>query len=304
MDYTDTYNRINNHLHSTFEELGPHVLNNCYSVKRSGIRCSDKVKQKLKEQFCFSDRIFNDHDVNFTYHNTVISKKDIRGFTIIHVGYKWNNSYFHFLTEALPSILSIQRNEPIVCLKSSFCVPVLRWFGIQNEIIFDTPKYIKEIITQEFIECGNPSPQKLQLLRSVIEKKVSFEKKYGILIYRRENYRKILNHDEVLLMLTHKYPKIEWHVFDVLPIEKTAELFSKGCVIIGPHGAGFTNMVFAPTGIDIVEFMDIEHPNVCYWHMSEMLGNKYHMIECNTTNLNFMISPEFFHKCNLPRLDT
>jgi capsular polysaccharide biosynthesis protein len=297
MEYIDTFRHLNSHLCTP--ALTPLNIEKSYSAKRKGVQCSEATKQNLKQIFKFSDNLFKDHDIHFKNHNVVSLKVGERGFTILHVGYKWSNTYFHFLTEALPSILSIQRSEPIVCLKSSFCVPILRWFGIQNQIIHDTPKYTKEIITQEFIECGNPSLQKIQLLRSVIEQKVCFEKKIGILIYRRENYRKILNHDEVLHMLTHKYPQIEWHVFDVLPIEKTAELFSKARVIAGPHGAGFTNMIFAPKGIDIIEFMDIEHPNVCYWHMSEMLGNTYHMIECKTTNLNFTIPPD----CNLPTLD-
>lgn len=301
MEYIDTYNCLNNHLHSIYTSLNTNT-DNCYSITRSGVQCSEITKENLKKIFNFSDTIFTDHNVNFKFHNVVTLKKSERGFTVVHVGYKWTNTYFHFLTEALPSILSIQRNEPIVCLKSSFCLPILRWFGIENDIIHELPKYTKEIITQEFIECGNPSPQKIQLLRSVIERKLSFEKKIGILIYRRENYRKILNHEELLQMLKKKYSDIEWAVFDLLPIEETAILFSKARIIVGPHGAGFTNMIFAPKGIDIIEFMDIDHPNICYWHLSEMLGHKYHMIECNTVNLNFIISLEFFHKCNLPLL--
>jgi capsular polysaccharide biosynthesis protein len=259
------------------------------------------MKENLKNIFYFSDAIFADHDTYFKFHNVVSSKIGERGASVIHVGYKWTNTYYHFLTEALPAILSIQSNErrihqPIACLKSSFCIPISRWFGIENDIIHELPKYTKEIVTLEFVECGNPSPQKIQLLRFVIEQKLSFEKKIGILIYRRENNRKVLNHDELLQMLKKKYSDVEWVVFDLLPIEETTILFSKARMIVGPHGAGFTNMIFAPKGIDIIEFMDTDNPNICYWHLSEMLGNKYHMIECKTINSNFAIP----QTCELP----
>jgi capsular polysaccharide biosynthesis protein len=241
--------------------------------------------------------MFEDHAVNYMFHETVKKSYNLTGFAVVNLAYKWNNSYYHFLTEALPSALYLQRKyEPAVCLQSAFCIPVLRWFGINNDIVFNVPHHTKEIIEQPYIECGNPSPQKIQLLRDVIEQKVSFAKDIGILIYRREPYRTIINHDEVLKMLKDKYPHIEWHVFDRLSIEETANLFSKARVIVGPHGAGFTNMIFAPKGIDIIEFMPIESPNVCYWHLSEMLGNRYHMVECETHNTNFIIPPSICDK--------
>lgn len=72
-------------------------------------------------------------------------------------------------------------------------------------------------------------------------------------------------------------------------IQETVELFSKAKIIVGPHGAGFTNMLFSPNGITIIEFMDLNNPNICYWHLSEMLQNKYYMIPCKMTNKKFFI---------------
>jgi capsular polysaccharide biosynthesis protein len=297
MDCTNTFRSLNNHLHTTYEEICEDT-SDCYSVRRPGIPCSSKVKQKLQTIFTFSDAMFEDHLANYKPHRVIQKQIGKTGFTIIYLAYKWNYSYFHFLTEALPSMLTIQRSEPIVCLPSSFCVPILRWFGINNMVIHVLPPRTKEVVIQEFIEWGNPSPQKIQLLRAVIEEKVTFEKKIGILIFRKENYRKVLNHDEVLQLLKCRYPEIEWKVFDTLTIDETAQLFSKACVIVGPHGAGLTNMIFAPKGIDIIEFMDADNPNVCYWHLSAMLENRYHMIECTSINQNFTIPLD----CALPKL--
>jgi capsular polysaccharide biosynthesis protein len=154
------------------------------------------------------------------------------------------------------------------------------------------PGYRKETIDQPYIECGNPSLQKIKLLRTVVESRSQMNPSIGVLLYRQESTRKILNHDETLSMLKTKYPDLEWVVFDKLSPEDTAALFARAKLIVGPHGAGFTNMIFAPKGVHIVEFISMEAPNVCYWHMSEMIGNHHSMIPCYTKDTQFMIDTD------------
>jgi capsular polysaccharide biosynthesis protein len=139
------------------------------------------------------------------------------------------------------------------------------------------------MIEAPFVECGNPSPYKLQLLRDKITKKVTFEKTHGILIHRQKN-RRLLNETDVLARVKQLYPHLIWVVFDSLSTDDTAKLFSKAAVIVAPHGAGLTNMIFSPEGTEIIECMPIEQPNACYWHMAEMLQNPYRMIPCHIQN--------------------
>jgi hypothetical protein len=155
--------------------------------------------------------------------------------------------------------------------------------------MFAPPVNARTVLTQPYIECGNPSPEKIQCLRNEIEKRVTMNPEIGIFICRREYTRKILNPDYVIDMLKRVYPTLEWHVFDLLDVESTANLFSRAKIIVGPHGAGLTNMLFAPRNIHIVEFMDLQSPNVCYWHLSELLENKHFIIPCPTSNTQFMI---------------
>jgi capsular polysaccharide biosynthesis protein len=138
-------------------------------------------------------------------------------------------------------------------------------------------------IEAPFVECGNPSPYKLNLLREKVVTKVTFEKTHGILIHRQKN-RRILNESEVFNRMKELYPSLTWVIFDTLSVEDTATLFSKAAVIVAPHGAGLTNMIFSPKGTEIIECMPIEQPNACYWHMSEMMKNPYKMVPCHTEN--------------------
>jgi capsular polysaccharide biosynthesis protein len=204
---------------------------------------------------------------------------------IIDLNYLWCTEYFHFFTEVLPNALFLFNKGiryPIFCKTSFFSESALRWFGITNQIISALPPLRTEQHVPLYVECGNPSFQKIRLLRDVVESKVHFESTHGILL-RRHGTRELLNESEVFDFFQEKYPQLTWVIFDILSIEDTANLFSKAAMIVAPHGAGLTNMIFAPKGVEILEFMPASDPNVCYWHLSEMLENSYKMfpVECN-----------------------
>jgi capsular polysaccharide biosynthesis protein len=291
MDYIDLYKGLNPHLHIAADARSTHADIETVVRKPANIlRHSSEMIETLKRSFGFSDALFSEHTVSFPKH-TVQTKQHVIGhFLAADVRSRWGNTYYHFLTEVIPSVLFINRpNAVLACLHAPFVEPMLRWFGVQNHIVFGPPANARMVLTQPYIECGNPSPAKISLLRNEIEKRVAMNPEIGIFIYRQEHTRKILNPDYVLDMLKRVYPALEWHVFDRLDVGSTARLFSRAKIIVGPHGAGFTNMLFAPRNIHIVELMPLESPNICYWHLSELLGNKHFIIPCSTVNTQFTI---------------
>jgi capsular polysaccharide biosynthesis protein len=275
---------------STFKIQTP----NTYICQRNppNFLCNEEeTTNSLKKIFGFTKKLFERHYIEYEQHKIEKFLVDTEGETIVDVRFKWNYNYFHFLTEGLPSLLEtlkvLNNNASIACIQSKFIKDVLEWFDIKNKLYIGGR--VKDVYTMRLIECGNPSPQKINLLRSRIYQKLSFEKTYGILIKRSESCRSILNHDELLEFLQKKY-SLEWKVFDTLPFKETTELFSKVSVIVAPHGAGLTNMLFSPSNITIIEIMDKNDPNVCYWHLSEMLGNKHYILPIATTNGNFTVN--------------
>lgn len=277
---------------------------NVYLVERNPPKflCNtEETQNSLKRIFSFPDHLFSKHSVEYEHHKIEKFIVNPEGQSIIDIRFKWNHNYFHFLTEGLPSLLETLKfvNLPIACIQSKFIKDVFEWFDIRNELY--TGGQIKDAYTMRLIECGNPSPQKISLLRHQISQKLTFEKKYGVLIKRSESYRSIINHDKLLDFLQKKY-SLEWKVFDKLPFKETTELFSKASMIVAPHGAGLTNMLFSPANITIIEIMDKCDPNVCYWHLSEMLCNKHYILSIPTLNGNFLLSQndlDIFNQVNL-----
>jgi hypothetical protein len=64
-----------------------------------------------------------------------------------------------------------------------------------------------------------------------------------------------------------------------LPFVEQVRLFSEAAVVAGPHGAGFSNMVFAPAGTRLIELMSSEfdqsyQPEVMFSFIGQVLGQR------------------------------
>lgn len=275
--YANLYAGLNPHLkpHATIVRHG-----HTYTCTRGPLRilCHEReIRDRICRTFETSSALFDTHTVTFPAQEREATRP-IGGIRVIDVNYMWSTEYYHFFTEVLPNVLFLKESSPIYCQSSPFTVPLFRWFGVQNPVVSTPPRFASRI-RAKYVECGNPSPEKIRAIRSVVGSKLIAERRDGILIHR-QNTRTLLNEPEVLATLQAAYPELEWKIFDLPSIEETAELFSKAAIIVGPHGAGMTNMLFSSAEIPVVEFMPLEQPNICYWHLSELLGNKYFMIPC------------------------
>lgn len=214
--------------------------------------------------------------------------------TVAPIVQLWGYGYYHFLIEQIPKMLricKISSDIPILiyyqlfhpAINMSFIPTVLAAFGIKNPIINYHPSVvylITEAIQTTEIMCGIPSPYDIKLLREVA-KTISppIKKNIGILIKRSgRSLRSLANHDIILADLIKAKPYIQWHVFDTMSFIDTIKLFSQASIVVGPHGAGLTNIVWCDNNIDVVEIGSYIEPNICYWHISELLGNRHIII--------------------------
>jgi hypothetical protein len=254
-EYDNTYSILNTHLFNNGDNgLDGNNGDNIYELKRKAPKILLKeniVKSRFYEKPCwnFNDNMFNDHIVKFAKHSIQHICYDNNYPWAINVNYQpFGTTYYHVLTEVLPNALwlikkinkNISDEITIIAPESKFIGNIFKWFEINNPIYLcnKTNSNVNlNFIKQRHTECGYISPEKINLIRDVVNKKVRFEKKYGIYIYRRETQRNIVNSDEVFEMIKNKYSNLEWKLFDVETFENTIELFSKASIIIGPHGA-------------------------------------------------------------------
>jgi hypothetical protein len=206
---------------------------------------------------------------------------------------KWGYGYFHFLVEVLPKVLrmnELNKRIPILIdFNTIFIKQVLEYFQITNSIVTYNNNSmffpVKEAVHITETMSGNPTPSDIAVIRghlSHIIKSLTLPK-VNILIYRKGQQRSITNFDQLLIQLKALTPSDEWVVFDQLPFVETVELFSRAKMIVGAHGAGLTNMIFAPKHIPIIELCPLSLVNLCYWHLSWILENDHRLFACEAS---------------------
>jgi capsular polysaccharide biosynthesis protein len=203
---------------------------------------------------------------------------------------KWGYGYFHFLVEVLPKILrmnELHKRIPILIdFNTVFIKQALEYFEITNPIIpYNNNAMffpVKEAVHITETMSGNPTPNDISMIRNKLEISTQLPK-VNIIIYRKELQRSIINFDKLLTQLKTQTPSEEWVVFDRLPFKETVELFSRAKMIVGAHGAGLTNMIFAPNKIPVIELSPSDEVNLCYWHLSWILENDHRLVASHIT---------------------
>ena len=90
--------------------------------------------------------------------------------------------------------------------------------------------------------------------------------------------RGVVNDDEVINLLSTL--NFEIVRAETMTVTEQAELFAEANVIVGPHGAGFTNTTFCEAGAKVIELFGSQM-EPCFWVVSEILGHEHYVLHCN-----------------------
>ena len=93
------------------------------------------------------------------------------------------------------------------------------------------------------------------------------------------NTRRVVNERQVTDLLRR------WGFLIVDPggmtVQEQIDVFASADVIVGPHGAGLTNLVFAPPGVRVLELFAPRYVNPCYWAIANNVPDShYRYIVC------------------------
>ncbi|NEO52948.1 MAG: DUF563 domain-containing protein [Okeania sp. SIO3B5] len=89
--------------------------------------------------------------------------------------------------------------------------------------------------------------------------------------------RRVVNEEKVVNLL-EKFG-FKTIVLESISIPEQALYLANARVVVAPHGAGLTNILFCNSGTKIIEFFAPEYILVCYWVISNICGlEHYHLI--------------------------
>ena len=181
--------------------------------------------------------------------------------------------------------------------------------GLQKIKIIDASKY-RHINSEEIIVPEHPWYNKGQILEEVgkippwiiiwikhkfLNHKIKFRANDKIFIDRSEskfNHCQIQNNDEVIDFLRNK--GFSSYKVGKLSFQKQIYLFSKAKVIIGAHGAAFTNLAFSKPNTKIIEIKPADHPNTVNKRISQINSLNYKLIKTPKINKNFSSKGDIF----------
>lgn len=138
--------------------------------------------------------------------------------------------------------------------------------------------------------CGSANILNTQLVSMYYRKTISQTSKAvhrNLILLQRSGSRSFTHHNQMLQMLRLIGMKYDTriNVFSdrARPLFSTGvRMFSDASIIVGPHGAGLSNLIFAKPGTVVIESVctkpEQDKPNICFANLAFLLGHIYYGI--------------------------
>ncbi|MGL4500085.1 MAG: glycosyltransferase family 61 protein, partial [Planktothrix sp.] len=204
------------------------------------------------------------------------------------------NVYFHWMVDILPRFAILQQKQPdwqgidwflINSIKAPFQRETLQKLGIPEAKIIESDRHpylqAKQLIIPSFTgSVGWVTPEVINFNRQLFAEEITpSNHPYPERIFIRRNqakYRQVLNENDVITYLS------EWGIVPVeletLSVAEQARLFAHAKVIIAPHGAGLTNLMFCRPETIVIELVSPHYIRHYYWVISQQLKLKHYYI--------------------------
>ncbi len=224
------------------------------------------------------------------------------------------HAVFHMMIEDVPRIVPyvpfLRHHKQIkihVRAKTKLTIEMLSLLGIEKERLIDGYVRARIMYIPMGTCCGVANMFNIQLLSLYYRRTISQVNKdaHGstVLIKRSRN-RFFTHHNKILQQLQlmgMRYNRtIQVFADNPLPsFQRIMRMFNSASMIVGPHGAGLSNMIFAKPGTIIVEAICSKREsgfiNHCFAILSFILGHIYYGIipsfDCTTVTETDLMLP-------------
>ncbi|ELT99174.1 hypothetical protein CAPTEDRAFT_215897 [Capitella teleta] len=213
---------------------------------------------------------------------------------VLDVHQFWDHGFYHSTFESLPRLtpyVSFLNDNPDVMIYSRNNNDIQGLLGIQNlnkRLLKDNNFRAKVLYSPAGGRCGMPALLTTQLLslyakRDLENNPLTRDK---IILIKRSYKRFFNNHDVIASMLAKEAAAhdLELVVFrdDPVPsVELTRRMFNEAILIVAPHGAGESNMMYAQPGTVLIEgvcYVGDRAIQLCYYPASQLLGIRYYAL--------------------------
>ena len=211
------------------------------------------------------------------------------------------NNYFHFLFDIITKLKLCDQIIPLneidffyVPGKMQWQIKIFKLFGIPEKKLIDSHVY-RHVRAENVIAIDHPWYQKgyvqeeirnlptwciLWLREKFLRCSKKFQCSSKIFIDRsdsKSNHCKLINNNEIMAHLFRQ--GFQSYRVSELDFFEQIYLFNNAEIIVGPHGAAFTNIIFSKSLANIVEIIPNDHSSRKCERISKILNLKYKRIE-------------------------
>jgi hypothetical protein len=212
----------------------------------------------------------------------------------------WSGGYYHWLLEALPRLSILAEFPQLQSVNilvheglKPFQIQSLEALGIKPSrlVPFDSSYWTLDRLyfTESSGPSGNPSPHAVSWLRNAFSKNRPRERgRRRIYVSRADaSGRRVLNEQEIISHLSDF--GFEVVCPGALTFEQQIATFNDVDIVIGPHGAAFSNMVFAPASATLIELFGKDYINGCYWSLTNLCKQRHSFLVGASDGRDFVI---------------
>jgi capsular polysaccharide biosynthesis protein len=208
----------------------------------------------------------------------------------------WSQGYFHWMSDALPRLLTIQERieDAILLLPGAYkgekyIASSLKPFSIQNLRFIQETVHCKNLrLPTHTAPTGNYNENLIRDLRKLYtnfyQAVNSVHAGNKVYISRsKAQKRKVVNEEECLATL-HEYG-FKTIYFEDYPFEQQVEIALNAQYLISNHGAGLTNILFMKSDSKVLELRkNGDAHNNCYFALASALNLQYYYQLCRSAN--------------------
>ncbi len=223
----------------------------------------------------------------------------------------WTSNYYHWHICALKKLLILKEKNlikgsklflPIKYRSYKFVLPSLKKFGIEeSQIVFLRRKSnIKVAETILFEDAGHHPIIFREIQKILVDNTKKIDLGFGSRIYisrEKQALRYVENEKEVVELLEkYGFKKV---VMEHFSYDEQISICSQIKYLVGPHGAGLTNLFFVPSDASLLEMTTPPNklkPVTDYYQLSNLLDLKYLIQECQ---MGPNSKVQDFHQCSL-----
>lgn len=218
---------------------------------------------------------------------------------ILFVGGDFWGNYYHWLLDFFPRLVAFQHLREsftkwgvkrIALLRDipAFAHDMLHLLGYQNEDILwiDANRawpFRSAYVFSNFSQYGFLHQRGASILQDILQAPAPVLGSRRLYVSRQDATRRRL-HNENEVFSTLERNGFELIVPGKLSFQEQRQIFSEAEIIVGPHGAGLVNMIFAGRGATVIELRSNAGGLQHFAQLAQALGQRYVAIAASKEN--------------------